>query len=46
MNRKKAQELGYRIARPENLDLLFEYWDMHGLGLEAWKKKRAKKRER
>ncbi len=42
-DRKKAQELGYKLARPENLDLLFEYLELHGKGLEAWKKKRAKR---
>jgi hypothetical protein len=44
--RKKDQELGYQLVRPERLDLLFEYWDLHGLGLKAWKKQRVRKPER
>jgi len=44
MDRRKAQELGYRMLRPENLDLLFEYWDLHGLGLKEWKKRTTAKR--
>jgi len=41
--RKKDQDLGYMLVRPERLDRLFEYWDLHGLGLKAWKKRRARK---
>jgi len=44
--RKKDRELGYRIVRPERLDLLFEYWDLHGAGLREWKKQRARKQGR
>jgi hypothetical protein len=44
--RKKDREMGYQLVQPERLDVLFEYWDLHGLGLEAWKNQRGRKRER
>ena len=44
--RKMDQELGYQLVQPERLDLLFEYWDLHGAGLREWKKRRARKQGR
>jgi hypothetical protein len=39
ISRKEAKELGYRMIRVDNLELLFEYWALRDLGVAKWKRR-------
>ncbi len=44
--RREAQAISRDLASPDNLRRLFIYWNTRGKGLEAWEKRRGRKRGR